>query len=524
MLRQAKNRLLELKTKPSMLVLYIIGIGALVFFVVTGMNAEMPLEVGNIAVFKGALAGFFMFMFFTSLMAAFMQGASLFEMQDVNALFVSPIRPGTILLYGLVKSIKAIVLGSWFMVFQINWMRGGFGISMGGVAIAALGYILMSIVIQVMSLFIYAFTNVSHRRKRVAKGILAAMFVPAAVIFLANLSGGAGYALFAMLDSPVFEFTPIVGWTAAGITHLLLGEAVMGLILLGLLLVTGIVLFMAVYLGNPDYYEDVMGATETAFAAVQAAQENVTSAMHGTSDKPVKLKGIGIDHGAGASVFYYRHVREAFRANRLGLWGLFSIILVAGTTAWAFFVRDSDGTGNILGMLITLCFMKMFTSGMGKGYLEPYTHYIYLVPDSPFMKWLWANMESMLKVAVESVLIFGIAGVIMGAPIGLMVACAVCYVIFTFYDIGVSLTILRFTGAQKGAVLLIVVQLAAAIVPLVPGVVAAVFVGILAPAAVAMTLAVLTAAAWMLLVGVGCFALSKGVLHDCDMPVAPVIS
>jgi len=133
-------------------------------------------------------------------------------------------------------------------------------------------------------------------------------------------------------------------------------------------------------------------------------------------------------------------------------------------------------------------------------------------------------MESMLKVAVESVLIFGIAGVIMGAPIGLMVACAVCYVIFTFYDIGVSLTILRFTGAQKGAVLLIVVQLAAAIVPLVPGVVAAVFVGILAPAAVAMTLAVLTAAAWMLLVGVGCFALSKGVLHDCDMPVAPVIS
>jgi len=533
MLRQAKNRLLELKAKPTKLIIYVVAIAFLAWIVVQAMGTEMPEGYINEDVFKGILAGFFLFSFVVSLIPAFTQGGSLFEMQDANFIFVAPIRPRTVLLYGLVKALKAILFGSWFMVFQIQWMRSGFGISLGGVMVAMLGYIAIAIVCQIMTLLIYAFTNVSPRRKRMTKIIILAMFLPVIAVFMLGFisEGSASEALQLMLASPVLDFTPIVGWASAGITAILLGDMLMGIFFIGLLIAIGAIFFGIIYFGNPDYYEDVLGATESVFEATRAAQEEgITAASISLSDKPVKLKGTGINRGAGASAFLYKHIRESFRTNRLGLWGIGSAVIVIGAIVWSGMTRHNHGAqlyladaeGHILIILLALVGLKLFTSGLGRGLLETYYHYIYMVPDKPFTKWIWANMESMFKVFVESVVIFSAAGIIVGAPVWTVLLAIVTYVLFTFYILGINLAFLRITGANLKAGALIAIYFVVVLVPLVPGVVAGIFVMLFAPAAIAMTLSLAAVSAWMLLVGVGCFALSKGVLHTCDMPTLKI--
>jgi len=522
---QAKNRLLELKAKPGKLGVYIVAVAFIVFMVVQGMGAEMPDVPVDGHMFTGILAGFFMFTFVLTVIPGFSNGAAIFCMEDVNYLFVSPIRPRTILLYGIVKTAKTIVFGSWFIVFQVQWMRGSFGVSAGGMLLAAVGYILLALVAQVLSLFIYAFTNSRPRRKLAAKIILAAVFAPAVAVFAARFTQGAGLmsALAVLFDSPVLSFTPIVGWASAGVSAVIFGETLVGLFFLGLLTASGLFFFGAVYFGNPDYYEDVLGATETAFETARAAQEDYMSAASGTS-REVKIKGTGLN-GTGANVFFYKHIREAFRANRFGLWGIGSLIMVGGAVAWAFFNRpgygaDASGAdGQLMAMLIILMLAKIFMQGFNRGLLETYSHYIYMVPCGAFAKWFWANIESVFKATVEAVVIFTVAGLILGAPVWTTIAATLTLILFTFYLLGISLASMRVTGTHLATGLLLMIYLTVLIIPLLPGVALAVAIIVLVPGPLAISLAMLALSAWMLLVGVGCFALSKGTLHNCDMPV-----
>jgi len=526
LLRQAKNRLLELKTKPTRLIIYILGIALMVFFLVQGMTMEMPDTPTDGGMFIGILGGFFLFTFVVTLLPAFSNGASMFCMEDVNYLFVSPIKPRTILLYGIVKLAKTIVFGSWFLIFQVQWMRSSFGVTIGGVLLAGLSYILIAITGQVLALFIYAFTNSRPHRKLAAKIILIAAFVPAAAVFTIQLLQGSSMmdSLAVLLESPVFRFTPIVGWAAAGVGAVLFGEVFTGLLFLGLLTASGVFFFCAVYFGNPDYYEDVLGATETAFEATRAAQENVATAVTGTS-RDVKIKGTGLS-GTGASVFFYKHLRESFRANRFGLWGIGSLIIVCGAVVWAFFARPGYDAPDDIAALETqlivllgiLMMTKTFMMGLGRGLLETYNHYIYMIPDKPFSKWFWANIESVFKSAVEAVVIFIAAGLILGTPVWTTLSAMIALILFTFYLLGISLASMRITDTNLATGLLLMIQLAVVLIPLLPGVAAAIAIGLLVPGALAITLALLTLSAWMLLVGIGCFAFSKGVLHNCDIP------
>ncbi|MCL2405793.1 MAG: putative ABC exporter domain-containing protein [Defluviitaleaceae bacterium] len=525
MLRQAKNRLLELKTKPAKLVVYILAIGFMVYLVVQAMGIDIyndyaPPSDGGM--FTAILAGFFMFTFVATLYPAFSKGASLFEMEDVNYLFVSPIRPRTILLYGMIKSVKTIILGSWFIVFQANWMRG-FGVSMGGVFLAGLGYILVAIVSQILSLFIYANTNSRPRRKLWSKVILTVLFVPAVAVFAMQFVQGASLtgALSAMLASPAFVVAPVVGVASAGIGAVLFGELVIGLVYIGLLAAAGMFFFFMIYFGNPDYYEDVMGATETAFEISRAAKEGDTSVIASTN-REVKIKGTGVS-GSGASVFFYKHVRESFRCNRFGLWGIGSLIMVGAAIAWAIFTRSGEIASALEMMLIPLLtgtiLYKMFTAGMCRGIMETYSHYIYMVPDKPFVKWFWANVETVFKAVVEGVVVFVAVWLILGTPVLATFAAMLAFIMFTFYLSGINLASMRIVDTHLATSLLLIIYFSVVLIPLLPGLAAAIAVGVLVSGPIGIALAFLAFSAWMMLVGVGCFALSKGLLHKCDMPV-----
>lgn len=92
------------------------------------------------------------------------------------------------------------------------------------------------------------------------------------------------------------------------------------------------------------------------------------------------------------------------------------------------------------------------------------------------------------------------------------------YTLFALLLIGLNYLAMRWTGADISAGLLMAIYFLSAIIIMIPGLIPAAVVGIYAgkwgiPAGMAVF------AAWELVAALGCFALSRGIIHTCDMPV-----
>jgi hypothetical protein len=517
LVKSAKNNLLELRRKPAKLILWVFVlamiIGLIVLSLFTRQSAAGSLDLIWL---QGILFLFILLFVVISIQKGLMSGDVIFDMNDVNLLFVSSVNSRLILLYGIVRMAKMSFLAGFFILFQSNSLSQGFGVGFDAVLLVLLGFMLAMCMLQILSLLIYTLTNGKPRRKLTVRIISVAVFLPLFVYIVVQLiaTGDLFLALENTLRSPLAAWTPVAGWAAAGTVSLIAGELGSGFLFLGLLVLSGALLILYIALSNPDYYEDVLVATETAFEKKRAMAEGQIN-TEALSTKKVKLAKTGIG-GMGANVFFYKHLRESFRANRFGLWGMTSLFTVVGAALFSVFLRG--GEGKIFILLQTLMWMQIFMIGTGRGLKELYSHYIYLIPENSFRKIVWSNLEIAFKVLVESLVIFGIAGLILGESIGSIVAAMLVYSLFSFLLLGINYLSLRWTGANISAGLLIIIYTIAVILIMLPGLIAAIVLAItIENNGLLIGLGVL--ALWELLAGLGCFALSKGILHRVDMPV-----
>jgi hypothetical protein len=437
-------------------------------------------------------------------------GDAIFDMSDVNLLFVSPINSRKVLLYGIVRMAKMALIASFFILFQTSTLAG-FGVDYSGVLITCAGFFLSVIAMTIISLLIYSITNGNPRRKRVVKCLIVLMFLPLVIYLLTQIlaTGEALPAVEAAIGSPFLKFVPIAGWTASGITAILSGKVVSGLIFLSLNLLLCAAATVYILLSNPDYYEDVLVATETAYEKKRAAAEGNIGAVT-TFNGKVSVSRTGIS-GLGASAIFGKHMRENFRENRFGLLNLYSVFLIAGAVILLAVVKD---------MLITtqtLLWVQIFFIGTGRGLKETYSHYIYLIPESSFKKILWSNVEIMIRILLEGTLIFGIGGIIIRASAPLILLCILVYALCSVLIHRVNYEFMRFLGANISAGVLIFIYFIAVLIIMVPGVIPSIIVGTLIGGNAGLYIGMLMLSGWELAAGLGCFALSRGVLHNCDM-------
>jgi hypothetical protein len=521
--RGVKNGFVELIRKPKKLILYLIALAYLIFVVALSFSTTAtPDNYADILWLKGAAFAYFLFIFIMSAATGLSKGGSFFGMEDVNFLFVSPLSPRLILVYGVVRMTKSLLISGVFLVMFAPTLRVNFGIGLTGVAWLFAAFFLFATVLQFLVVYLYSITNGRPRRKTLAKCFLVLCFAPVAAATVWHLyAEGWDFAAgaSALLGSPVVSFTPFTGWTAAGFVAFVTGDYAAGALFFGLMALAGATIGALFSVGNADYYEDVLGASEKTFAVRQAMAEGKVN-FEGLSDNRVRVKDTGVK-GEGASALFYKHVRESFRANRFGLWGAQTVLLTTGALVYTLIMsRTSDsefaGERAYFSLLIMIMYVQVFLIGKGRGLTETFTHYIYLLPDSPFKKMVWANMEVMLKVGVESVLIFGAAGLATGRPPLVTLLSMAVYTLFAFLLVGVNYVSLRFTGADAGAGVMLALYMLAVILVMAPGIVAAIVVGVL-PGGPGFPGGLAVLSAWELLVGAGCFAASSGILHNCDM-------
>ena len=518
LVKSTKNSFFELLRKPAKLIMWIVFIALIVGLIVLSLFTTREADsFQDIIWLKGILFLLILLFVGIAVQKGLSNGDVIFDMNDVNLLFVSPVNPRLILMYGIVKMAKMSFLAGFFILFQSNSLKMGFGVGFDAVLIVLLGFMLANSLLQVISLLIYTLTNSKPKRKMAVRIIAVAVFLPLIATLGSQLAvtDNPMTALENTMRSPVFSWTPVAGWASEGVIALIAGDLAKGLLFLGIMVLIGALLILYIALSNPDYYEDVLVATETTFEKKRSLSEGQIN-PEAASTKKIKVAGTGIS-GLGSNTIFYEHLRESFRANRFGLWGLPSVIMIVSVAIFSSFL-PSDAGGGLLIILQTLMWVQIFMIGTGRGLKELYTHYIYLIPDSSFRKIVWNNLEIAFKVLVESVVLFSVSGFIMGETIFLIALSIAVYTLFSFLLLGINYLSMRWTGADISAGLMIMLYMFAVMIIMAPGLAAAIVLGSMIEG-IGVLIGMGVLAGWELLAGLLCFALSKGILHNCDMPV-----
>ena len=518
---QFKNSIKELPRKPGKLVLYILVILLIGFTGVSSFLIRQEREsLAPIYWFKVIYFAFLTLFLILTIQKGVTSGDTIFGMEDVNFLFGSPINPRSILLYGLIRMTKTSFWAGFFILFQSSSLAN-LGIDYGGVLIIFATFIFSMVALSILSLIIYSVTNSNPRRKLIAKILTVVVYIPVVIYFAVqyltqnDLIG----ALQNTINSILFNIIPFVGWTSAGTLAILEGNLIAGFGWLALVLLAGIGMIVYLLLSRSDYYEDVLVATETAFEKRRALQEGNMQAMHDNTSK-VKVVKTGIG-GVGSAAIFFKHMRENFRQTRFGFFNLYIVIMTVSMVIMAIATRDML---NVVTILMLLMWMEIMMIGMGRGLRELYTHYIYLIPEPPLKKIIWSNLEVVFRTLIESVLFIAVPGIIYADNILIIILAMLAYTVFAYFLLSVNYFSMRIsdTGISQG--IMIILYYLAILLIMAPGAAAAMIVGFSIGGLLGTSLGLVILAVWELILGTVFFALSKSVLHNCDMPTVKSVN
>ncbi len=485
-LTKLKNQIKDLLRSPAKLV-YVVGMAALLVFSVLGRSGQELEEPLPMYMLTAILALFYSFMFLLVLATGGNSAKTpMFTLSDVTMLFPAPLHPHRVLAYGLLRQLGLSLVMALVLVFQYGWLQVLFGITWQDMALIILGFAICIFLAAFCSMAIY----VRSSGKENATGVLRVCICAATVAYLLwalwmcreqvlpLLSGGkdympaveAGARLFSSFPGLLF---PVSGWTAGIVGGLLSGDTALLLGGVGLCVLLAVALSLLVATSKNNYYEDVL---ETA----EVAQSNVTAQKEGKVQeivpKNVKVGKTGLGKGWGASALYYKHRVENRRAGVFLLSNM-SLLFLAITLLVSFGMsRSMDGdVGAALAATFAMgTYMQIFSEALGRFNRELIKPYIYLMPEPPLKKLLYAIQETLLADCIEAVALFIPVGFIVGAGPVDVALCIAARISFALLFTAGNVLVERVFGMVSSKVLVMFFYVLALLVLSVPGIAAGV--------------------------------------------------
>lgn len=468
MLTTLKNSIKELKRQPAKLILYlfVLAMLALVFVSSSIQPSETELAMQRPAEeLYAMILVLYAAVFSIAAAKGLSSGASFYSMADVGLLFPSPISNTRILTYGLVRQAGLSLLVGFFLLFQYSWLNQLYGISLGTLIIILVGYGLVMFCANLTALVIYSFTSGNDTAKRnirlVLYGICALAAIYVAVHVMQNQENILAAAVEAV-NAPILAFFPVAGWLKAAVVGAMGGGAVPLITGLAATVAYIVVLLYVQTRSHSDFYEDVLQATSVAQSAITAKKEGKTQDLE---PKNVRTGKTGIGKGWGASAFFYKHLLED-RRSRIFLLDRLTLLFMAMSVLFAYFMRDSG----LIPILVFTLYMQIFSTATGRWVTELTLPFIYMVPASPFRKLLWLSAENVLKIAVESAVLFIIIGIAVGLSVPETIACMLLRISFGLLFMAGNFLIERIIGGSLGKTLVMMIYFLMLIVLCLPGI------------------------------------------------------
>lgn len=487
--QKLKNSLKAMIRKPARLIYVVVIVGLLALTLAGGRAADQ--EPGHVyrdyrELVAIALALYTM-MFTITVGGGFSRGGSMFSMSDVNILFPSPLRPQIILFHGLLQQMTASLLAGFFILFQYSTLHSAYGISYGVLLFLLLGYGVAVFLGQITAVLVYSYTNGNPARQRIGQGILYGV-IGAFLLYLAvySLRDGTAPALpraVACANGTVMRCLPVSGWLSLTVTGLLTGKWTLLALGFGVCAALLSVLVFLIFRTDADYYEDVLKSAEISQSAIAAKKEGTVA-----TPQNVRVGKTGLTGGWGASVFFNKHRIENRRAKKF-LLSTNALIFALTTVGFALFMKKEG----ILPVLIMAIYMQLFSSLLGRFNLELTRPYIYLIPEPPFRKMLWALAEEIPASLVEGIVTFVPVGFLLSLSPMEVAVCVLVRLSFTLVYVAADVVVERLWGGVTLKVLVFFLFFAVTVGLAAPGLALSIFAGAKLGLSLVPSLLVLTA-------------------------------
>lgn len=376
--------------------------------------------------------------FLFSLYGATKSVDSKFTMSDVNLVFVSPIRPQTVLLYGIIKKIALGLFASIYILYQIPNFLKNYNIPGINQAMLVISYAIYQLVLcNIIKLFVFALTTKYKKLgeiiRTVIKGI-ALLSAAAVVLTIVNKSfiSIAKAFCYNLTYASYVKYIPIFGWmkelALQTVTKINLSYS---LYIILMFLVCGLLLYIT-YNMNLDYYEDMLSSAEQ-----NEVIKTVKSGNKYTGDlsanrkqsrllKPFKKVKLKLENAYGAKVVFFKHINEYAKRSLIFFINSYSLFLLIISVTLGILANGMEIKYLLLGASVLL----LFTCGFGgKIYTEINYYFIFLIPDKPQKKLFYGVASSLIKVFTDAVILFIPFGILRRASILEIILCIICYLV-----------------------------------------------------------------------------------------------
>lgn len=519
-----KNAVRQILKKPAMIILYLFLIGMMIFAMIPNQRSVTS-SFDMTPVLRAIAFCLFGFISYTSISKGLKQGSTFFSMPDVNFLFTSPIRPQSVLLYGVVRQMGMSAMATLFMCFQVPNMRSLLHLDGTGIFAVISGWFIMLVCAQVVSLCTYSLTAPHPKRRRIGNylmyGLIVLVTAGLAVYLLTR--GGDMQAVPEYFDLPVIDFVPLAGWINAYVMGMITGETDTALLFLLLALFFPALGIALVRRTDSDYYEDVLQATEQIYVTKQAMKDGKLGAKNMNQNIRAGKSGIA-GKGRGASVFFYRHLTEQRRTG-MTILDKGSFVIIAVAVIGGIILKNLTDKGDIepffsgLAALGVLSYILYFLTVSGKFTQELTRPFIYLVPAPDILKLFYSNLAAVLKALIEGLVSFSVIAVLAGLPWWYVPLAACTYASLSQLYISMSILTQRILGGSNSKILSTIIYLVSASILLVPG---AVLFGVLQAIFYSngrelLFISYLAAIAYNIFISTLVLLLGKGILRDAEM-------
>lgn len=427
MRKSLKNYFLDLKKKPAALIGYILM--AVVFIAMIVISFIMPANIvstGSPEMFGMIVSGVLVILTLIIVKNSVKNGGTFFRQSDVNLVFTAPVSTKKVLIYGFIKQLYRTIFFVFIFVFQIPNIKNNFALTNEGIGIALFGVFIYMLTISVLSILIYSISSKSKLIKEIIEKIINGLLAVIIIAFLFNVykTRDPLTAAKILFDSQIFMYLPFFGWLKALFMSAIgVGNAsvwINAVLLIGFYGAMVIILVRT----NTDYYEDVLGATETYEEVIKLKKEG-KSMYAGMKNK--KLRKVNSKFTAsGAKVIFQRHMLEYRKAGFFFI-DMNTISIAIAAIVFSLFLKGAGGIDSVLYFSIYMLFIFSF---QGKWVYETLKQYIYLMPASSASKVFYATLADNIKHFVDGIVLFVIAGVIKGAD---PLTVVMCILVFTTY-------------------------------------------------------------------------------------------
>lgn len=378
------------------------------------------------------------------------KNVSFFTMADVNYLFTSPVSPGNLLIYYMIRSIiPAIGFSLMFMVYGASQMARTFDLQYGDLIFMTLAISLFFFMLSPIKFLIYTLNTKFGILPHIKAGIFGLGIVLALMVLIPGLMAEKFWqGMFTWISADWFSLFPMVGWSRGMFGYLHHGNVWISLgFVLPYLLLFFVVLKLVLF-HSGEYYEDVLETTqsnEDKKEKIKNKKGNSESAFSLNTNKKLELP----DFGFGAKALYWRNYVHSSRQDYHPLFGVYSLGMAAIGIILAVLSRMDFMTHRIFyGYLLMLIFMY-FIAGMSRSQMGDLKKPFYILLPATWSSKFWNLIRlDIYQLAIFSAILIIPSVIIAGLDWGLLLMFPLC--LLTFYFTGFAISLTSHVGFDEG--------------------------------------------------------------------------